>query len=379
MQYWGTKSAPLDILQRKGGANVEVENILHEREHCDFSCTDRMCVTLDKAGVPTDEKWRTLVLYMRNIDTHSNLNRFQRKQIQQHLVEVIRERQYSDEQFTQLLQKNLKVLNAPLEKKLAETINESGRFLEEFRDLIQRRSKDVSGLGDFTVDAIQNEQEPRELILKLRLAFKEVTSSMENDVRRLAELSTTDALTGLLNRRALDDNVQREITRAAKTKQPLSFILLDIDHFKRFNDTYGHRIGDQALITVARIITRATESFKKIDPLPAIAARYGGEEMAVILPGVPLLTAAQRAETIREKIAAYNFIVRNGEGEIVENDIRITASFGVSELVDQWKGLPSAPEKLMEAADNALYEAKGNGRNQVRSYASQSPAAAEDS
>lgn len=347
---------------------MRVEQSAQERTRCDFSCTDRMCVTMDKAGVPTEGKWRALLLFMRDIDAHRNLSVFPKKQIQQNLIEVIRERVYSDDQFERLLQKYMQIINGPLEKKLAETINESGRFLEEFRELMQRRHNDVSGLGDFTVAAIQNNEEPRELILKLRVAFREVTSSMEGDVKRLQELSTTDALTGLLNRRALDDNLAREISRATKARSPLSLIMIDIDHFKKFNDTYGHRVGDQALTTVAKVIISAIESCRLEGELPAIAARFGGEEMVVILPGLGSDSAAARAEIIRQKIEAYNFIIRNSEGAIVQENIRITASFGIAQLADSWLGQPGVEARLFEAADSALYVAKGNGRNQVRTY-----------
>jgi diguanylate cyclase (GGDEF)-like protein/PAS domain S-box-containing protein len=169
--------------------------------------------------------------------------------------------------------------------------------------------------------------------------------------KQLEVLSITDGLTQLTNRRGFDDAIKREFARARRTDQPISVILLDIDRFKAFNDRYGHIEGDEALRRVSAALTRA---LKRPGDL---AARYGGEEMAVILPDTTLQGAYQVAEAIRSAIRDLRL-----EHEASEKGI-VTASFGVASAdpLD-----PRMSERqLLVHADEALYLAKGSGRDRV--------------
>jgi diguanylate cyclase (GGDEF)-like protein len=161
---------------------------------------------------------------------------------------------------------------------------------------------------------------------------------------KLEELATTDALTGLKNRRKFDAEIDIEWRRATRQKMPLALLMIDADHFKSYNDTYGHQAGDEILIGIAICIS---DSVRRAGDC---AARYGGEEFAVLLPGVAPADALRIAETIRLKVQRWS-----------DGPTPTTVSIGIASLT------PSAAldrSILVQAADKALYAAKANGRNQ---------------
>jgi diguanylate cyclase (GGDEF)-like protein/PAS domain S-box-containing protein len=173
--------------------------------------------------------------------------------------------------------------------------------------------------------------------------FRDITKEkqLEDDLRRL---STTDALTGIFNRRHLDETLQKEFTRSRRTEQPLSVVMFDIDHFKIFNDTHGHDQGDRVLQVVAKTFSAALRTYD-------VACRYGGEEFLAILPN----TTMEGAECVAERMRAAV------EAAIVDG-LKVTISLGVS----TYPLIPmNNPEQMVEAADKAMYRAKQGGRNQV--------------
>ncbi|WP_425482479.1 GGDEF domain-containing protein [Allochromatium palmeri] len=164
----------------------------------------------------------------------------------------------------------------------------------------------------------------------------------------LSQLSYEDGLTGLKNRRFLDDALAREIDLAQRHNRPLSVLICDIDHFKHFNDTYGHEAGDTVIKTVAEHLT---EVFRHTD----IICRYGGEEFVIVLPGAPAEDGHQRAETLRTRVAALDL---QHEGTTLGS---ITLSTGIA----SWPEMIADPSELLTRADQALYRAKQAGRNRV--------------
>lgn len=166
--------------------------------------------------------------------------------------------------------------------------------------------------------------------------------------RVLAELAATDPLTGLANRRTLDERLRLEWDRAQRSSEPLTLLMVDVDHFKSFNDRHGHQAGDQALRTVAQVID------SNIRRPADLAARYGGEEFAVILPHTDSPGAALIAEHIRSGIEHLPRVA--GEWRPV------TVSIGLSTWTKRSR---SSLEDLLLNADRALYEAKREGRNRV--------------
>ena len=171
-------------------------------------------------------------------------------------------------------------------------------------------------------------------------------------VNLLERETLTDPLTGVFNRRYLDQRLTQEVISARRYGLPLSVSLLDIDHFKQVNDTYGHLVGDRVLVSVGQIVARVMRDSD-------VCARYGGEEFLVIMPNTPLVGATNVAERLRECVESHKF---NGNREPAgTGEIRVTVSIGVASLGDTI----DSEEMLVNAADKNLYRAKHAGRNQV--------------
>lgn len=162
----------------------------------------------------------------------------------------------------------------------------------------------------------------------------------------LSDRATRDGLTGLYNRRLLDQRLPIEITRCAQQQMPVSVAMLDIDHFKRFNDTWGHEAGDLVLQTVGHLLMEKTRVYD-------LAFRYGGEELVLVMPGCRLDDALIKLDQIRHDIAALSLSFR---AEVLP---QVTVSIGVAETTG------GSPETMLRRADEALYQAKRLGRNRV--------------
>ncbi|WP_062067283.1 GGDEF domain-containing protein [Cellvibrio sp. OA-2007] len=180
--------------------------------------------------------------------------------------------------------------------------------------------------------------------------FLQELQTLRQEVDLLKEQVRTDALTGLYNFRFFSDALPLEMERASRSFQPLSLIVLDIDHFKGFNDRWGHELGNRALAHIAQLIAL---TIRKLD----FACRFGGEEFVILLPNTDLRQAVNVAERLREIIAISPL-------EHEQESIVITASLGV----DEYRGNHSdSPEGFIERVDTWLYQAKHAGRNCVKS------------
>jgi diguanylate cyclase (GGDEF)-like protein len=175
-------------------------------------------------------------------------------------------------------------------------------------------------------------------------------------VTALERLSITDGLTQIHNRRYFQDRLREEFRRAQRYDDALSLILIDLDHFKRLNDTYGHPVGDIVLCDVAGALQR---SVRETDLL----ARYGGEEFAILLPRTPLAGALTVAERVWREVSA----LQTGGSQ---QSLRVTASVGVSSFPHH---AVTNPDQLVRTADQALYRSKSEGRNRISLHASPSP------
>jgi len=178
--------------------------------------------------------------------------------------------------------------------------------------------------------------------------FEAASLTLQQQNKLLETLSITDSLTGLYNRKKLDDILADQLARFKRNQRSFAVLLLDIDHFKRLNDTYGHLAGDQVLESVARTFS---SSIRNID----FAARYGGEEFVIVLPETALSAAREMAERIREQ-------VRSASYQFNDQSIAVTLSIGVANSRSE----DETAEAVLARADRMLYEAKHAGRNRVR-------------
>jgi diguanylate cyclase (GGDEF)-like protein len=189
----------------------------------------------------------------------------------------------------------------------------------------------------------------------LRRAMAELTESREQVQRQnveLKRLATRDPLTGCLNRRAFTESYQTLFDGAQATAMPLSCLVLDIDFFKKVNDTHGHGIGDRVIQEVAK---KLTESSRAAD----LVCRYGGEEFCVVMPGLDARRALEMAERIRRRIER-----ECGPGVREVEGMKVTVSIGVAAMTS----VVNTPLELVDLADQALYHAKRDGRNRVELF-----------
>ncbi|MCP4697985.1 MAG: diguanylate cyclase [Gammaproteobacteria bacterium] len=251
--------------------------------------------------------------------------------------------------------------------------HEAARKIRELRDewvpiiflSAKENAKDIAagieaGGDDYLVKPIDQivltaKMQAMQRIANMRRRLLKVSQALEQANAELQRLAHADGLTGLANRRYLDDCLSREAVRCARYQLPMSVIMADIDHFKAYNDHYGHLAGDDCLRAVAcalqSIIKRQTD----------LVARYGGEEFCVLLPDTPDSIALQQAEELRTAVQTLEI----PHAAIAENS-RLTLTLGVATCV------PNSDfevERLLRKADEALYYAKQNGRNRVQLFA----------
>ncbi|MBM3487759.1 MAG: GGDEF domain-containing protein [Alphaproteobacteria bacterium] len=247
-------------------------------------------------------------------------------------------------------------------------MNSAGEDAAEYGARLKSFTGDIQGVrsvADFEkliAGLVASTRAMGEHVNHLQTRLSESTSQigqLQTNLARARAEAMTDALTGVANRHGFDRALRLATEVATQERQALSLIMMDLDHFKRFNDTYGHPIGDQVLKLVGRTLI---SSIKGQDT----AARYGGEEFAVILPATDIKSAAVVAENIRQSVAKKR-IVRKDSGEALGS---ISLSLGIG----QYKlGEPMAD--LIERAVAALYAAKHRGRNRVVTEAELSAAA----
>ncbi len=250
-----------------------------------------------------------------------------------------------------------------LQNRLDITEDEASEFIDSVAE------KTVEILSTFEIDA--SDIKPYSLILeeaneelgKLNLSYEQLVMELKLAKKKamdlakeaweanekLKEIAIKDGLTNIYNHRYFQELLDKELTRAERYSRTLSLILIDIDHFKKINDTFGHHQGDEVLRSVAEIFEQAVRR-------PDIAARYGGEEFAVVLPETDIQGAVVLAERIRQEVEKM-------EIKLNDQSIKVTISLGITTYN------PSIDRKtkkdLIEAADNALYKSKKTGRNRI--------------
>ena len=325
-------------------------------QHENFFCSLDVVKSLIKAGVPANSKWGALILYMRSLSEYDFLSADQKQQMQSLVMGIVRDGDFSEKKFREVVRCKERILYQPWNKKLEETFRETVALIEHVRSQNIQRTKEVRDLRETTISTVTDQNALEDIVLGIKAAFEKVLTHMEQDTRDLVEMSYTDSLTKLSNRRAFDRYYQTTLVEYLVTGNPMSLMFLDIDRFKEFN-------GDQALVTVASKLTGYAQKYGTVPNRSFFPARFGGEEFVVALPGVGLAEAAEDAENLRTIIEDYNFIIRDHNGQVLQKGIKITVSIGVAELKKEWAG--EAGARLLDEADKAMYRAKGRGRNRV--------------
>ncbi|MBO0129471.1 PleD family two-component system response regulator [Agrobacterium burrii] len=217
---------------------------------------------------------------------------------------------------------------------------------EQGADDMVARALDL-GVNDYILRPI----DPNELVARslTQIRRKRYNEHLRLNLQHTMELAIVDALTGLNNRRYLDNHLKILFDRAAVRGRPISICMTDIDRFKLVNDTYGHDVGDEVLREFA---ARIRSTVRGAD----LACRYGGEEFVVVMPDTPMELAASVAERLRAIVEDKPFYVRS-----IDRELSITASLGIATS----SGAFGMPDELLKQADRALYEAKHAGRNRV--------------
>ena len=241
---------------------------------------------------------------------------------------------------------------------IAEALGVAGDGTEKYGAVLEKYSGNLSGaenstdLAHMIGDILSETQSMNGQINNLQDRVHESGNELEELRQELAETkrdAMTDKLTGLANRRCFDETLIQMTSDAREHGEPLCLAICDVDHFKKFNDTHGHQVGDQVLKLMGRILV---ENIKGSD----LPARYGGEEFVIILPETPLKGASIVADHLREKLASRKLSRKGSE----DTYGKVTMSIGVTEYI-----FGESIDELIKRADSLLYKAKEGGRNRI--------------
>lgn len=303
------------------------------------------------------------VLYAHYTGTHKDISNEidtldkQKKSLTTTLCEELHEKYMSPAREKEFFDESSRRVQA-VASEIIELISGAGIAHREYNQQLKRQSDTFSDVTDMdqvkkiiselVTDTRRMIDENHKLEEKLNDSAYEL-QQMRNDVHYLRQETMRDTLTGIANRRAFDQEIKLRATEAIERNRPLCLIMIDLDHFKIFNDTYGHTVGDQVLRLVARTLEEGLRSSEML-------VRYGGEEFAIIVPGTKLRDAEKIAQRLRERIAAKD-IVNQSKNEKLG---RLSVSLGIAQLHPG-----ESITEFVDRSDRALYKAKDAGRNTV--------------
>ena len=237
----------------------------------------------DKAGVPPELRWRSLLLYFREVKDYNHLSDAQKIAIQSLITTILAKKDYSEARLATVLKEHHAILVKPYITQIDSLVREATGVVSSFQKTLASRCGDISSLEEESVCIVSDAGDGADSIAKLRAAFSRVKDLLEDDIRNLEDMATLDGVTQITNRRGFDLFMSAAIQEWLAESRPLALAMLDIDHFKRFNDEHGHRIGDQVLTVVGSHLKSALKEFDGRNQV--LAARYGGEEFALVVSG----------------------------------------------------------------------------------------------
>ncbi len=296
------------------------------------------------------QKWFRVFCYLR--DTHQELTEDDIFENFKHIVFSEEDKQVFENEDMQNITKEV---ISTLKNEMEEVINNVENYQEGIIKHHQKFQEVHKGIDDQTIKQMLEKilQELEELKEQNNNFKKKIEKQshriekLEDELNSAKQEANTDFLTGLFNRKSFERALEDSFKDYKEKNYPFSFCMLDIDHFKNINDTYGHPFGDEVLKEIAQIL----KTYLRAKDIPG---RIGGEEFGIIFPGIELQDAVKVVERLRK-------IIENRGIPIDDNIVNITASFGVIEMNDSI----NSPAELVREADELLYKAKKNGRNRV--------------
>ena len=327
---------------------------------CIWAENDNFCNVLTSASVPLDSKWPLVILYLRGIGDFSSLSEVQKSQMQELLLSILRTKDYSQARYNEVQSSMLSIITLSYQEKLNQIVRETSELAKDVHSMFGKHQQEVSLIVQNADAELAKGGDPAFLLAEIRDSLKGVVAKMEQDANVLVSLSHKDSLTGLANRRFFDTFLDECVERWNTTQETVSLIMFDIDRFKKFNDTYGHLVGDQVLRTLAvqvqNIIAPLQDGSSKV-----LAARYGGEEFCILLSGGVTRQAVRIAEQLRKTVQKTSLLLRDAAGKVLESGLKVTISVGIADIWPKWGG--AFQTNLVDCADKALYHAKNSGRN----------------
>jgi diguanylate cyclase (GGDEF)-like protein len=314
---------------------------------------------LRKTAVPLDGKWPLIILYLRGIKANEAIDEAGKMRLQQLLLDILRQREFSGQYYAEINRRISEIIAAPYAERLRAVTREAAELARDVHAMFGRHSQSVTQVAEQMREGLERGEEPLGMLAGLRETLESLAAQIERDASEMLALSNKDSLTGLANRRSFEIFMDEAVERCHNKGVPLSLVMIDIDHFKELNDTYGHLAGDQALKSLGRQLQRIADSLAS-ERSSIMAARYGGEEFALALAGEITAKAPLVADNLRRTIHRSSLEFCE-VGNSKHASLRITVSVGVADMYSGWKDACAAT--LVGAADKALYHAKHSGRN----------------
>jgi len=347
----------------------KLEQVFYKQEQLS---KDILFSIFDEAGIPKDNCWRSI--YRMIFDTKINLNSKSERNITKSQLEPIMEKAlknarkgtFTEKALLSLIENYNTLTCSVCHNKLTDVKNELNNSTDRFKSISLKRQKHIENLELETVLTVESDHSIEEKIKLIKSKFKDTINLLQKDTAKLEKMANIDHLTSLYNRRFFDEQLNKEVIQALAEKTWLNLLIFDLDDFKRFNDRYGHLVGDQALKTIAKIVQIVCHNESNRTGIEMLPTRYGGEEFAVILPALDKNEALKIAEKIRTQINNYSFVIRNKEGKIKYQNLILTVSIGVATLNHSY-GQNHGIKDLIKNADAAMYEAKKAGKNCIKS------------
>lgn len=334
---------------------------------------DQMAALLNQFGVGNDPDWSSVVLFIRNLLTKLTIYTDEKKaEIQKEVALELVKKDFSDAHFEEVIAMldmyvmqtigtmELETALTREKRSAAQLLNEMDEIINTMQGSNERQNRKLDAFKEQTVGVIKSSTDKSVIVARVRQMFSELITEFKQEAAELhakAQMLERTAnfdhlLTELHNRRAFDAFLQEAALKQRKDSPPLCLMMIDVDHFKDVNDTYGHQAGDDVLRALARILAAHAIQYQ------GFTARYGGEELAIVVKGLDQFATSIKADAIRVGVEDYDFRVRtNGK---LDSQVKFTVSIGIAQWQEGWDA-----GQLVSAADVALYEAKNSGRNKV--------------